>query len=60
MPTIEDVLAAMTPEQKLATAFKLRETAWELVAAGVRMREPALGDADVQEKVRAMFASVDT
>lgn len=59
MPTIEEVLAAMTPEQKLATAFGLRETAWELVAAGVRMREPNLSSADVLERVRAIFARAD-
>ncbi len=59
MPTIDEVLAAMTPEQKLATAFRLRDTAWELVAAGVRLREPALGENEVQMRVRSLFAGVE-
>lgn len=60
MPTIEEVVAALTAEQKLATAFGLRDTAWELVAAGVRMREPGLSDAELQARVRTLFARADT
>ena len=50
-----DALRRMTPEQKLAVAHRLRETAWELAAAGVRMREPELAEDAVQERVRRLF-----
>jgi hypothetical protein len=58
MPTIDEVLAAQTPEQKLATAFGLRNTAWQLTAAGVRLREPELDEAAVEERVRSIFSRV--
>jgi hypothetical protein len=48
-------LAHLTPAQKLAVAQRLRQTAWELVRAGVRMREPALSDEAVEERVRQIF-----
>jgi hypothetical protein len=45
----------LSPEQKLAVARQLRQTAWELVRAGVRMREPGLSDDAVEERVRRIF-----
>jgi len=45
----------LSAEQKLAVARQLRQTAWELVRAGVRMREPGLGDEAVEERVRRIF-----
>lgn len=59
VPTMDEVLARLSPEQKLETAFGLRETAWALVAAGVRMREPQLAEADVEDRVRAIFARAE-
>lgn len=44
-----------SPEQKLAIAHQLRQTAWDLVRAGVRLREPGLSDAAVEERVRQIF-----
>ena len=51
-----DALRRLTPEQKLAVAHQLRETAWELAAAGVRLRHPELAEEEVQERVRRLFA----
>ena len=48
-------IRAMSVEQKLAVARQLRQTAWELAAAGVRMRHPDLPEADVQARVRHLF-----
>jgi hypothetical protein len=45
----------LSPEQKLAVARQLRQTAWELVRAGVRMRDPSLSDDAVEERVRRIF-----
>ena len=46
---------SLSPEQKLAVARQLRQTAWELVRAGVRLREPNLSDEAVEERVRRIF-----
>lgn len=46
---------AATAEQKLAAAFSLRATAWELAAAGVRFRHPDLAEDAVQARVRDAF-----
>jgi DNA-binding transcriptional ArsR family regulator len=46
---------SLSPEQKLATARQLRLTAWELVSAGVRLREPGLSDAAITQRVRQIF-----
>jgi len=48
-------LRALTPAQKLAVAHQLRLTAWELAAAGERLRHPGLSEAEVQERVRRTF-----
>ena len=48
-------VAALTPERKLAISGQLRMTAWELTAAGIRMREPGLDEAAIQERVRRVF-----
>jgi hypothetical protein len=49
------ILRAMTPSEKLATAYALRQTAWELAAAGVRLRNPGLGEEEVEIQVREIF-----
>ena len=53
-----EVLRQMTATDKLAVSRQLRETAWELVGAGVRMREPSLPESAVQERIRAVFLRV--
>ena len=53
-----DALKRMTPEAKMAVAKGLRETAWELTAAGVRLREPDLNEDEVQQRVRDIFLRV--
>jgi hypothetical protein len=50
-----DILIGLSPDQKFAIANGLRRTAWELAAAGVRLREPALSEDDVQARVRDQF-----
>jgi DNA-binding transcriptional ArsR family regulator len=47
-------------DQKLATAHRLRLTAWELVAAGVRLRDPELSDGAVIQRVRQIFLRAAT
>ena len=49
------LLQRLTPADKLRVAFQLRETAWQLTAAGVRLRQPQLDDAAVEERVREIF-----
>lgn len=46
---------ALTAERKLELAFALRELAWELKALGIRTQHPGMPDAEVQERVRAIF-----
>ena len=54
------ILKQLSPGTRLAVAQQLRETAWELAAAGVRMREPELSEDAVQERVRTVFMRVNT
>ncbi|MGH7461287.1 MAG: hypothetical protein ACREMA_09700 [Longimicrobiales bacterium] len=49
------LLRRLTPAEKLRVAFQLRETAWQLTAAGVRLRQPELDDAAVEDRVREIF-----
>ena len=57
---LTDALKRMTPDARMAVANGLRETAWELTAAGVRLREPDLDEETVQERVRDIFLRVVT
>jgi len=45
----------LSPAAKLAIAYQLRRTAWELSAAGVRARHPQLRPEAIEERVRAIF-----
>jgi hypothetical protein len=45
----------LTPAQKLAAALRLRQSAWDLAAAGIRAREPGLSESEVQQRVRELF-----
>lgn len=54
----DDIVRKMTPEAKLAVAHQLREAAWELTAAGIRMRHPELSEEAVQARVREIFLRV--
>jgi hypothetical protein len=49
-----DLLSAAAT-RNLAVAMQLRETAWELSAAGIRAAHPELGEEAVQAQVRALF-----
>ena len=55
-----EALGRMTPEAKLAVLDQLRRTAWDLTAAGVRLREPDLDEEAIQQRVRAIFLRADT
>ena len=46
------VLRAMTPEQRLRTAFELGSMARALFAHGLRRRFPGLGDGELDRLVR--------
>lgn len=50
----------MTPEQKFEILAKLRATAWELKAAGIRAGHPDWTETQVQEKVREIFLYATT
>jgi len=54
------ILKQLSPATRLAVAQQLRDTAWELTAAGVRMREPELSEDAVLERVRSVFARANT
>ena len=56
-PYIE-IVRRLTPEQKLAVALQLRDTAWQLAAAGVRLCHPELPENEVQARVREIFLRV--
>jgi hypothetical protein len=55
-----DILRALTPERKLQVAQQLRRTAWDIAAAGARLRHPSWTEQEVQDEVRAMFGRVRT
>lgn len=45
----------MSPERKLEIAAELREAAWQMKAAGIRMQHPDWSEERVQEEVRRIF-----
>jgi hypothetical protein len=49
------LIRAMSPEQKIRASEALRRAAWDLKAAWIRSRHPALSEEDVQEAVRRWF-----
>lgn len=49
------ILRRLPPDQKYAVARQLRMTAWELAAAGLRLRHPELPEEAIQARVRALF-----
>lgn len=53
--TQRDVLAAMTPEERLRQAFALRRMAWNLKAAWIRQTQPELSEEQVKDAVRQVF-----
>ncbi|MBX7258431.1 MAG: hypothetical protein K1Y02_18860 [Candidatus Hydrogenedentes bacterium] len=54
-PEYWNIIRAMTPEQKLATAQRLYDSARELKAAGFRMQHPDWTEEQVQAAVRKAF-----
>ena len=55
-----EILRALTPERRLEVAQGLRRTAWEITAAGIRQRNPAWSEQQVEEAVRSVFSRVRT
>ena len=49
------VLKRMTPARRLRAAAELFQTAWELKAAGVKMRHPAWDIKRIKKAVRDFF-----
>jgi hypothetical protein len=56
----DDMIRRLTPADKLLIAQRLHETAWELAAAGVRLRRPELSEEEVQLHVRDIFLRATT
>lgn len=54
-PVQQKIYAAMTPAQRWEQAVKLRQNAWALKAAGLRMQHPDWDEARVQAEVRRIF-----
>lgn len=52
---IQELLRALTPEQKLRTAARMYWAARELHAAGLRMRHPDWTEQQIQAQVREAF-----
>lgn len=55
-----DFVRQLTAEQKLNVASSLRNTAWELSAAGIRHAHPELPEEEVQQRVRQIFLRAAT
>ena len=51
----QEILRALTPEQKLRTAARMYWAARELRAAGLRTRHPDWTEKQIQEEVRLAF-----
>jgi hypothetical protein len=56
-PRMDDFIRAMTPEQKLRAASRLRRGAWNLKAAWLRQHHPNWPEEKVQQEVRYAFIS---
>ncbi len=56
----DELIRAMSPEQKLMHSQRLREFAWELKAAWIRDRNPGLPEDEVQQRVRKIFLDAGT
>ncbi len=54
------LVQAMTAEQKLSVSQALRDSAWELKAAWIRVTQPDLDEPAVQEIVRRIFRDAGT
>jgi hypothetical protein len=52
---VQELLRALTPEQKLRTAAQMYWAARELRAAGLRARHPDWTEKQIQEEVRLAF-----
>ena len=55
MTTQHDIIARMTPEQKLKAAWGLYVSAFELKRAALRKQYPDLTEADIDKKTREAF-----
>ncbi|MGE4132364.1 MAG: hypothetical protein AB7F86_12050 [Bdellovibrionales bacterium] len=55
-----EIYGKMTGAEKIEEAFKLREMAWIMKAAGVRMQHPDWNEDAVQQEVRKIFLHAST
>jgi hypothetical protein len=51
-----DAFRALTVEDRLRVAESIRAFAWQLKAAVIRERYPALSEAEIQARVREAFS----
>jgi hypothetical protein len=56
----QDILRKMTFAQKWEQACGLRETAWKIKAAGVRLKHPDWNEKQVEAEVRKIFLYATT
>lgn len=55
----KEILAKMTPTEKLRAAARLRESAWELKAAWLRTKHPDWSEELIDEAVRKVFSNAE-
>jgi len=55
-----EIYRKMTPAQKFEEVHKMRETAWNLKAAGLRAIHPNWTEKEVQETTRKIFLYATT
>lgn len=55
-----EIYSNMSFARKWQEACKLRETAWKLKAAGLRMKHPNWSDRDIEREVRRIFLYATT
>jgi len=51
----QELMRAMSPEQKIRASEALYRAAWDLKAAWLRSQHPDLSEADIQDAVRRLF-----
>lgn len=51
----QELLRAMTPEQKIRASEALYRAAWDLKAAWLRSQHPDLSETQIQDAVRRLF-----
>ncbi len=59
-PRQMEIVARMTPEQRLAVTYRLWNDAWALHFAGEKSRNPHLSDEEIRKRVVYRFLTSHT